>query len=200
MKEELIYMIPQNEKVLFEGRGDKKTFILESIINPLLPIAIVWLAFDSTFIAFAFGAGGMKVFLLPFMLLHLMPVWIYLGNMIFMGIRYRNTYYAVTDRSIYTCSGVFQKHYVTKSFAEMSHIDIHRGMFDQITGVGDVVITTNQVNAEGRHDTLSLDNLKNYVEVFGLIKKLQQDIYSDIMYPNDLRPKENHGYNTEYRG
>ena len=28
----------------------------------------------------------------------------------------------------------------------------------------------------------------------------QQDIYSDIMYPNDKRPKENHGYNTEYKG
>ena len=31
------------------------------------------------------------------------------------------------------------------------------------------------------------------------IKKLQEDVYTDTMYPNDLRPKENHGYNTEVK-
>ena len=33
-----------------------------------------------------------------------------------------------------------------------------------------------------------------------MVKKLQTDIYTDVMYPNDKRPSENHGYNTEYKG
>ena len=33
-----------------------------------------------------------------------------------------------------------------------------------------------------------------------LVKKLQTDVYTDVMYPNDKRPKENHGYNTKYKG
>ena len=37
-------------------------------------------------------------------------------------------------------------------------------------------------------------------EVFELIKKLQEDIYTDTMYPNDLRPETNHGYTTKYKG
>ena len=32
------------------------------------------------------------------------------------------------------------------------------------------------------------------------IKKLQEDIYTDTMYPNDLRPAENQGYRTKYNG
>ena len=41
---------------------------------------------------------------------------------------------------------------------------------------------------------------ENYQKVFELIKKLQTDIYADTMYPNDLRPQENRGYSTEYKG
>ena len=32
------------------------------------------------------------------------------------------------------------------------------------------------------------------------IKKLQEDIYADTMYPNALRPEENPGYRTKYNG
>ncbi len=198
MKNELVNMIGNNENILFEGRGDKKTFILESILNPLLPVAIVWLAFDSTILSASFGSTGL--FIVPFMLLHLTPVWIYLGGIIFMGLRYNNTYYVITDKAVYVSSGVFSKKVTTKMFAEMSHIDVHRGIFDQFTNVGDVIITTNQVDKNGVHDVISLSNLSNYIEIFNLVKKLQQDIYSDIMYPNDLRPEENHGYNTKYKG
>ena len=31
-----------------------------------------------------------------------------------------------------------------------------------------------------------------------MVKNLQTDIYADTMYPNDLRPSSNHGYNTNY--
>ena len=47
---------------------------------------------------------------------------------------------------------------------------------------------------------MGINSISNYAEVYQLVKKLQKGIYSDIMYPNDLRPKENHGYKTKYRG
>ena len=31
-----------------------------------------------------------------------------------------------------------------------------------------------------------------------MVKQLQTDIYADTQYPNDLRPAENHGYQTQY--
>ena len=94
-----------------------------------------------------------------------------------------------------------------KPFTELSHVRIHRGIFDQYLGVGDVEASSNQgfnyTNTSNRSASMAgmaIKDIPDYMEVFNMVKKLQTDIYSDTMYPNDLRPKENHGYKTEYKG
>ena len=84
MEEELKRLVDSNEKILYEGRPSKKCFIFESIINPLLPVAIIWGIIDFGVLGgtLVFGESGMLFFLIPFMLLHLMPVWIYLAGAI----------------------------------------------------------------------------------------------------------------------
>ena len=67
-------------------------------------------------------------------------------------------------------------------------------------GVGDIVASTNQYNSKGKPIPISISSIDNYLEVYNIVKKLQTDIYSDTMYPNDLRPEENHGYKTKYKG
>ena len=142
----------------------------------------------------------MELFIIPFMMLHLMPVWIYLAGIIFTARKYRNTYYIVTDRSLYISGGLFSKTYKQKPFAELSHVDLHRGIFDQMFNVGDIITTSSQRSNENGLASMRISSISNYIEVYNLVKKLQQDIYTDVMYPNDMRPKENHGYNTEYKG
>ena len=93
MVEELKSMVGMDETILYEGKPDKKCFIFESIFNPLLPFAIIWAVFDLGFIGI--GTGPMKVFMIPFMLFHMMPVWLYLAGVIFSFKKYRNTYYIV---------------------------------------------------------------------------------------------------------
>lgn len=88
----------------------------------------------------------------------------------------------------------------TKTFAELSRVNLHRGVWDQMFNVGDIQITTNQLTSKNIPAVIYIDSISNYAEVYQMIKKLQKDIYSDIMYPNDLRPQENHGYRTKYRG
>lgn len=210
-------MIGRNEKVLWKGKPDFKCFILESIFNPMLPFAIVWALFDSMFIV-AFFAGfhhgqGMPkelvnysvVPLIGFFALHLMPVWIYLGGVIFSFLRYQHTEFAITDRGVYCSGGIFAQTFENKPFAELSHVNIHRGIIDQMLGVGDVVLTsqhdgynTRQINSLYRGITIC--DIPDFQQVYKIVKQLQTDVYSDTMYPNDLRPKENHGYNTEYKG
>ena len=188
-----------DETILYEGKPDKKCFIFESIFNPLLPVAILWAVIDMGFLGFGIG-GGMPIFMLPFMLFHMMPVWIYIGGVIFSFRRYKNTYYIVTDHAVYASSGIFTMNLETKTFAELSRVNLHRGIFDQMFGVGDVQITTNQLTKKNMPAMLNINSISNYTEVYQMVKKLQKDIYADIMYPNDLRPKENHGYKTKYRG
>ena len=202
MENDLKQLVGNNEKIMYEGRPNKKCFLFESIFNPLLPFALIWAIIDFGIIGTVFGQddGEFLGFMIPFFLLHLMPVWLYLGGVLLSFRKYRNTYYIVTDSSVYVSGGVFSKTFDTKPFQEMSRVNLHRGIFDQAFGVGDVIITSNQFNSNGVTASMKINSISNYTEVYNLIKKLQKDIYTDAMYPNDLRPKENHGYKTEYKG
>jgi uncharacterized membrane protein YdbT with pleckstrin-like domain len=153
----------------------------------------------------------MGYFMLLFFAVHLMPVWLYLGGVLLMFRRYRNTYYIVTDYAIYVSGGVFVRNYKSKPFAELSHINLHRGIFDQWFKVGDVIATSSQFEYDGYSSTaysnqgirsaaLKLESIEDYDKVFQLISKLQKDIYTDTQFPNKLRPSENEGYNTKWKG
>lgn len=207
-------MVGQGEQILWRGKPQKKCFIFECIFNPMLFFALLWASFDIFFIVMAnksstqqgetsSGFGG---FMFVFFAFHLMPVWIYLAGVIFSFRKYRNTEYIVTEKGVYISGGVFTYSCQMKSFAELSNVNIHRGIFDQIFGVGDVILTSANLiqfagsNTNSQSRSLTMCDIADYQEVFAMVKQLQQDIYSDTMYPNDLRPAENHGYQTKYRG
>ena len=203
MHNELLALVGENEKILYEGKPNKWCYLFEGIFNPMLPFAIIWALFDSLFFKAFLGVGSdspMGSFVLIFLLFHMMPVWIYLIGVIFIAVRYKNTYYVVTDSAVYMSHGIFTKNYDNKPFAELSHVDLHRGVFDQIFNVGDIRITTNQVNKNGSPAIIGINSISNYAEVYNLVKKLQKDVYADTQFPNDYRPAENHGYKTEYKG
>lgn len=206
-KSDLEAMVGMNESILWRGKPDKKCFILESVFNPMLPFALFWAIVDLGVIGFTFGAGGgMLMFIVPFMLLHLMPVWIYIGGVIMSFRKHRNTEYIITDKGIYVSGGIFAYKYEMKPFTDLSHINIHRGIFDQWLGVGDVVTVCSHTgyssNSSHSHSSngLTICDIPDYQQVFAMVKQLQTDIYADTQFPNDLRPGENHGYQTQYRG
>ena len=216
-KSELELMVGSNEKILWKGKPNKRCFILEGIFNPMLPFALAWFLFDSLFIATFIGGAAtsgapavFSIFPLIFFLIHLMPVWIYLGGVIFVFRRYQHTEYIVTDKGVYISGGLFSYTCNMKPFTELARVNIHRGIIDQIIGVGDVVLTSNnvadlyssniRVNGRPLDVGTTIADIKDYRKVFEIIKKLQEDIYTDTMYPNALRPEENQGYRTKYNG
>lgn len=207
---DLQFMVGSNETILWHGKPDKKCFVLESIFNPMLPFALIWAALDLCVIGgmvFSGPTGSMAMFLIPFMLLHLMPVWIYLGGVLLCIKKYKNTEYIITDKGIYISGGTFSYTYEMKPFTDLSHINLHRGIFDQMLGVGDVVTVcahdsyssrSSSRNTGHTHGNFAICDIPDYQKVFKMIKDLQTDIYADTMYPNDLRPNTNHGYRTRY--
>lgn len=205
--DDLAAMVGRDEQIMWRGRPDFKCFIFESIFNPLLPFALLWGIIDFGVIGLSMGTGGAPLmFIVPFMLIHLMPVWIYLGGVLFSFRRYRNTAYIVTDKGIYASGGLFAKSFEMKPFTDLSHITVHRGIFDQMLGVGDVVSVCSHLSytARGSHnhtgEGIKICDIPDYQRVFQMIKDLQTDVFSDTMYPNDLRPGTNHGYRTKYSG
>lgn len=185
------------ENIVWNGKPKKSCFVLECIFNPALGIAIIWFLFDMVFISAALTAtdsnSSGQYFLLIFILLHMMPVWMYLGGIISSVRKFKNTEYVVTDRGIYMTGGFFAKQYDFKPFTDLSHVNVHRGVLDQLLGVGDVI-------SECHHGhSFKLIDLPDYLEVCNLIKQYQTDIYADTQFPNGLRPTINKGYQTSYR-
>lgn len=204
---DLELMVGNGETILWRGKPNKKCFILESIFNPLLPFALIWALVDFGVIiamSLSITETDLPFFILPFFLIHLMPVWLYIGGVFLSFKKYKNTEYIITDRGIYVSGGTFSYTYEMKPFTDLSHINIHRGIFDQWLGVGDVVSICNHsgYNSRESHSShgMTICDIADYREVFTMIKQLQTDIYADTQYPNDLRPKENHGYQTQYMG
>ena len=169
MIEELKAIIGSNEKILYEGKPNKKCYIFESIFNPLLPFALLWAIIDLGILGgalFAENSDNILFFIIPFMLLHMMPVWIYLGGILFTARRYKNTSYIITDRAIYVSGGVFTRNINSKPFAELSHINLHRGVFDQMFNVGDIIATSNQLTTNGKSTSISISSISNYIPRF----------------------------------
>lgn len=202
---DLAKMVTKDEKVLWFAKPDKKCFILESIFNPLLPFALIWFLVDVAFMGAAIistpkGAG--LAFLIPFFLFHMLPVWLYLGGVLTICMRYKNAAYIITTKGVYISSGFLAKTSEMKPFTDLSHVSIHRGIFDQYLGVGDVVSTCVHGGASSHHSGgmfgFAICDIPDYERVFNMIKQLQEDIYSDTMFPNALRPEENPGYNVKY--
>lgn len=203
MMEDLKLLVGNDEQIMYEGKPNKKCFILEGIFNPMLPFAIIWAVLDFSIIGLMLKNSipdSAFLTLLSFFVIHLLPVWIYLGGALFTFVRYKNTAYIVTDKAIYVSQGVFRKSLLRKSFGELSHIQLHRGLFDQMFKVGDIIATSNQRDANNKTAALTIASISNYQEVYQMVKKLQADVYTDIMYPNALRPDENPGYKTKYKG
>ncbi|MGN1181370.1 MAG: PH domain-containing protein, partial [Faecalibacillus sp.] len=176
MGEKLKSLVGQDETILYEGKPEKKCFIFECIFNSLLPFAIIWTLFDVGFLGRAID--DMPLLMIPFILFHMMPVWIYLVGVIFSFKKYKNTYYIVTDHAVYISSGILTMNLNTKTFAELSHVNLHRGIFDQMFNVGDICMTTNQFTKNHTPDVIGINSISNYLEVYQIVKKLQKDIYS----------------------
>lgn len=207
---ELEGMVGRDETILWRGKPDKKCFVFESIFNPMLPFALIWAIVDFgilgtlIFTGASDEMGGAVWAVVGFFALHLMPVWIYLGGLLFITRKYHNIEYIITDKGIYVSGGLFTYTYEMKPFTDLSHINIHRGIFDQWLGVGDVISQCNHTSSNsssghgGHSHGISICDIPDYQKVFQMIRDLQTDIYSDTMFPNDMRPATNHGYRTQY--
>ena len=102
------------EQILWRGKKAVAVSVLESIFNPFLIFALIWLLVDLSFIgmagAFMLMGDSMGLFILGFFAIHLMPVWIYLGGVITSAIKAKNTEYMITNKGIYVRSGLFTRH------------------------------------------------------------------------------------------
>lgn len=193
-------IVGNGERILWKGRPDRKCFLFEQLVNPLSLFTIIWIVLVFTVIdpVDTLFKDGFDMSQLTGLLVHLTPLWLCIFYVVQATLSYIHEFYIVTDRAVYVSRGTLSVNYRTKPFAEISRVNIHRGIFDQMLKVGDVVFgNTNGVDSDYH---LRFADIPDFEDVFALVKRLQEDVYADVQYPNALRPDSNPGYQVRYGG
>ena len=189
-------LLMSDEQVIWAGDPKKSAYVLNASMK-MMPFALIWLLFDGFFIFAIAGTGamsemgGMKWFLVGFFALHLMPVWIWLSNLLTAGARWKNTEYAVTNKRIMIRNGLIGYEYKSLYYTEITNVSLQVGIIDRMCGVGDIHISSSKGNG------VILD-VANPERVFGVVQRTVMDMQTDIHFPNALRPDNNPGYRTVY--
>ena len=164
----------------------------------MLPFALLWACFDG-FVIYGLVTTDALVGVKPvyiamivgFFVVHLAPVWIWLANVLSSYAQCKNQAYAFTTSRIIIRTGIIVD-IKTILYADVVSVDIRVGLVDRLFKVGDIYITAKNGKAV-------LWDIENPYKVFNMLQKVVNDIKTDIYYPNELRPKENSGYNTKYK-
>lgn len=187
-------ILAEGESIILETSPKKSAFIFNKILT-MLPIALIWLLFDGAMFASMIVSGLIKQaawFIIPFFILHLMPVWVWLGNVLTASKKWKNTKYIITDKRIIISSGFIGVDYQTIYYKDITNVDLNVGIIDKILKVGDI-----HFDLKNNKNQSFLD-LEDVYTIYSKIQKVILDIQTDIEFPNSLRPQENNGYNTKY--
>ena len=191
-------ILSKDEKILQRLKPNKRVLLLESIFKGL-PVVLLWVAFDTFFIVMMIVTGAFKEnpglipAVIAFFALHLLPLWLYILNIIKTMAGAKNIEYVFTDKRIIIRSGVIGIDFKNIYYTDVQGINCKVGIFDRMFKVGDLYI-------KALNQSAVLMNIETPYFYLQKLQKITLDIKTDIQYPNDLRPKENHGYNTEYKG
>lgn len=189
------------ENIIWQGKPKKSAFIINKVLT-MLPIAIIWLMLDLIFIInFLRTETKMLWFIIPFFALHLMPVWLWLSNVLTANKRWKNTEYAVTDKRLIIISGFIGMDYQSVYYKDITDVKLKITAIDKILNVGDIYFinkTSIPVDNKNVAAPIAFLDIEEAYKIYSKIQKVVLDIQTDIEYPNNLRPGENDGYNTKY--
>lgn len=188
-------VIGSDEQILWSGKPKKRAFLINAFTK-MLPIALIWLLFDGAFIGLMIGTmdeipASVKIFMTVFFLFHLMPVWIWLSNVLTANRQHENLEYAFTNKRIIIKSGIIGIDFKNVYYSEIDSVNLRVGLVDRIEKVGDIYIKS----IGGANVLYDLENPYTLAEK---LQKIVVDIKTDIQFPNNLRPAENDGYSTKY--
>ena len=117
------------EHILWRGKPKKSAYIADKAFS-MLPIAIIWLMFDLNFLRMSSGNG----FLLLFFLVHMFPVWLWIGSAVTSVLQWKNEDYYLTNKRILIRRGIFKPRRESVFLRDVPSIRTHYGLLDRLFG------------------------------------------------------------------
>lgn len=111
---------------------------------------------------------------------------------------YKNVLYAYSDKRIIIRKGAWGADYKTTEYDKISEVEVNVGPIGEKYGPGNLHFITGK-DHKGKIISEIMYAIQEPYKVFKESEKVMLDIKSDLYYPNDLRPKTNKGFNTEYK-
>lgn len=198
---ELDKILDTNEKVLWQGKPYFWSFFLGRSLGALL-FGVIWTLIIMATVAPVIASSGNIAFI--FVLPHF---WVGFGLIVFTPIYSalvcRFTHYAITDKRALFQEGLIGRDFKTIDFDQLTNSEVLVGVIDKIFGgTGSIRLFTagtfetakNRMNPK----PYTIAHIHNPYEVFKFIKKVSHDVRTDVNYPNELRPRQNPGFQTEY--
>jgi hypothetical protein len=196
-----------NERIYWTGRPNFKVFLLQGV--PFLAIGLIWGIIDFSFIGIFMSsatqpgkdgnAGPGLLFLIPFFTLHLFPFWGSILNMVRLYLAHSNTAYAVTNKRLMIRGGFWGTSFKSIDYDKIAELEVTVNPIENKLNVGTIKAYSGVTNQKGFK---IYDNFVGIVEpykVFKRIKEISVDVKTDWNSPNDNRPKNNSGYQTEHK-
>lgn len=188
--DDIEWQLMGDESILWKGTPKKGAFILNAATKKMA-FALMWLLFDSMFIFVFLGAessaggGGiraMSIFLIGFFALHLMPVWMWIYDIITSFGRWKNTLYVVTTHRVMVRNGLGGGTFDSFSYGHIAQVSVRVSRVDRMSGVGDVMLSIYSDHAGGGVECGILD-IEEYQRVYQMIQSYVMQAKGEMPAP-----------------
>ena len=159
-------VLAAGEYVIWKGKPKNSAYIADKALS-MLPIAVLWLFFDLQFLRMT---ADLTVLL--FLLVHMFPVWLWIGNAVTSVLQWNNEDYFVTNKRIIIRKGVFKPARQSVFLRDVHTIQVHYGLLDRMFGSGDIYINY-AVHRHGKHRSTSGYFLLNLAEPQALHDRIE---------------------------
>ena len=171
-------LVEKDEQILWRGKPKKAAFILSKFCN-LLPFVIIWLLFDGFFIYMLVSMNifqeipvVISIVIVVFFLIHLLPVWFWLSNVITAWKQYKNIEYCFTNKRIIVRTGIFVD-IKNLYYTDIQNVNLRVGLIDRMLKVGDIYIS-------GKFEATVLYDITDPYFITNELQKAQRDFTFNI--------------------
>lgn len=204
-------VLNQDEKVIWEGQPKFLLYILSMI--PVIIFGLIWTVMSLGFLlAIAKGHPPVWAFALVALFV-LIGLYMLIFVPIYTVLVYKNIWYVLTDKRVLLQSGWIARNFDMVDYDKVESADANIGILDKMFGnnsgsisiYANRLVTQTNTDSQGRTSSATrnvpfvLSHIIDPYTVFELFKKTSFDVKADINYPNALRPKEDTGYQMEYK-
>lgn len=188
-------VLTSNEQKIWEGRPQFLPFVFSA-----LPIAIIGFAWGAFLLSLP-GWTWSTIILTPHFWFGVVfgP-----GSLLYTILVHRFVHYIITDKRTLVQSGLIGRDILSIDHDQVTSIQVNVGVIDKLFGKnsGTVRITHagGRVSKKGNPRPDVLASIDDPYKVYQMLNKVSHDVRADIQYPNAMRPGENTGYQTGYRG